>query len=560
MAGVSVYEALPAYQASYGLTTAKRTVPDVSYNANPATGVTVRYNSQWLKMGGTSAGAPQWAAIHALGLSATNTNLYNRAKFAYSSYFRDITSGSNTEYDATVGYDLVTGLGSPLTFNFGSLTVSPNSGSAGGLITLNGVGFLGNSANVSYLNPLNSTWMPIINNLATPTGNFNYSFNAPELLQSNPSGDNQPSFNNIVFRAQDNNRRTYKTTVPYTEWRRGLTQIADTPAIGLYGNNTNLATTIFVQNGQSIVLAGQWFSPGAVYLLWDYTINLGTATIDGTGFFNTTVQVPTTNAGEHTITINDGAADFCVNLTRLPTVDNDYVDGWHTTDFPINLSPDYALNETFYKINRGPVFNVTSNGQPIIITESSSNTLEYWSTWNVYGTGTMELPHVALMGIKLDTTAPTGSISQSNNIVDTSTITLSLNANDDVSGIAQMRFANENGDWSSWEAYATSKTWSLQEGGGTKIISVQYMDNAGLTSSPYSCTVTLQTPKASPSPTLSATIEPAATVSPSPKTSPSTTVQPSATPQMPELNIQMVLVLLAVSTLMIALIFKRKRK
>jgi hypothetical protein len=88
-------------------------------------------------MGGTSAGAPQWAAIHALGLSATNTNLYNKAKAAYSSYFRDITIGANNVNSTTIGYDLVTGLGSPLTMNFATeFTVSPSSGPPGVLSRL----------------------------------------------------------------------------------------------------------------------------------------------------------------------------------------------------------------------------------------------------------------------------------------------------------------------------------------------------------------------------------------------------------------------------------------
>jgi hypothetical protein len=567
--GVSTYEAIPAYQTSYGLTAAKRAVPDVSYNGNPATGVAVRCNSQWLIMGGTSAGAPQWAAIHALGLSATNINLYQKAKLAYSSYFRDITSGSNGDFNATVGYDCVTGLGSPLTFNFGSLTVSPTSGPPGGLLTLSLIGFTeSSSVNITYLNPTNSTWTTIINNLATTTTqNFTYSFNAPDLLKSNPAGDNQPFYDNIVFRAQDNsNGRAYNTTIPYTEYRRGLTQIGNATAQGLFGNNTNLATSVFVQNGDALPFSGEWFSPGNISLLWDNTTNLGTISTDNTGFFNTTVIVPTTPAGQHALTINDGTTNFCLNLTRLPTVANDYVDGWQSSDFTINLASDYPMNETFYKINDGPVFNVTSNGQPAITAEGSNNKLEYWSTWNLYETGIVELSHVTLTGIKLDKTTPTGSITPSSINVDTPIISLSLNATDNVSGIAQMRFANENSDWSTWEPYATSKTWTLQNGDGTKTVNVQYMDAAGLTSSTYSCIVNLETPKPTPSPTLTPTIKPAATASPSPtpttslSPSNSPTVQPSATPQAPELNIEMVLVLLAASTLMLALIFKRSRK
>ena len=97
--GVSQYEPALAYQTSFGLSYSGRAVPDVSYDANPATGVAVYYNSQWSVVGGTSIGAPQWAAIQADGLSATNANLYGRAKSAYSSYFRDITSGSSSGSD-----------------------------------------------------------------------------------------------------------------------------------------------------------------------------------------------------------------------------------------------------------------------------------------------------------------------------------------------------------------------------------------------------------------------------------------------------------------------------
>ena len=127
--GTSAYEPIPAYQKTYGINSFKRTVPDVSYDADPSTGVSVYDSfgyygqSGWFQVGGTSAGAPQWAAIQALGLSASNNNFYQDAKTDYASYFRDITSGSNG-YSAKIGYDYVTGLGSPLTTNF-TLTTQP---------------------------------------------------------------------------------------------------------------------------------------------------------------------------------------------------------------------------------------------------------------------------------------------------------------------------------------------------------------------------------------------------------------------------------------------------
>ncbi len=278
---------------------------------------------------------------------------------------------------------MVTGLGSPLTFKFGtSFDLSPTLGPPNGSITLTGLGFTAESSvNISYLNPLTSSWTPIINNLATPSENFTFITTAPDLGKNNNAGDYQGGFDNIVFRAQDNsNYKSYNTTIPYSEGRRGLNQIDTKTATGLYGNNTNLAQTVFVQNGQSIVISGTYFSPGTASLFWDDITSLGSTLIDGTGFFNTTVTVTNTTAGEHRLTVNDDKVNFCVNLTRLPSVANDYVDTWHTSDVTINLMPDYVLNETFYRLNSGPVYNITTNGQPKITTEGGSNSLEYWST------------------------------------------------------------------------------------------------------------------------------------------------------------------------------------
>jgi hypothetical protein len=105
-----------------------RTSPDVSYDASPSTGYYVYDsfgNSQnsWVMVGGTSAAAPQWAALLAIanqgraleglgtldGPSQTLPKLYAMP----SSDFHDTTSGSNVGASATPGYDQVTGLGSP---------------------------------------------------------------------------------------------------------------------------------------------------------------------------------------------------------------------------------------------------------------------------------------------------------------------------------------------------------------------------------------------------------------------------------------------------------------
>src|SRR5438445_4550783 len=173
--GVSSQESKPSYQTGFN-SNSGRGVPDVSYVADPNTGVSI-YDSfgygGWNQVGGTSVGAPQWAAITAIVNSGggqlssasfgTNTALYNAATgSAYSANYRDITTGNNgncgTICNAGPNYDFVTGLGSPLTNNLipylqppdFTITANPssltiNSGSSGSsTITVTSInGFIG---------------------------------------------------------------------------------------------------------------------------------------------------------------------------------------------------------------------------------------------------------------------------------------------------------------------------------------------------------------------------------------------------------------------------------
>ena len=123
--GVSVYESQSSAQKNYSIPKAggMRSVPDVSYDADPASGYSIYKNGDWYVVGGTSAAAPQWAAIQSLGLSANNQNFYaDKSSSNSTNYFRDIKTGSNGDcgYYCTsrTRYDYVTGLGSPLTIHF----------------------------------------------------------------------------------------------------------------------------------------------------------------------------------------------------------------------------------------------------------------------------------------------------------------------------------------------------------------------------------------------------------------------------------------------------------
>jgi hypothetical protein len=123
-----------------------REVPDVSGDADPTTGYAIACSEScavdnhapssgaWFPAGGTSAVAPLWAAYTALvndssicnkaPIGFANPLLYEAAGSAYASSFTDITTAGNNDDAATgyagglypvgTGYDMATGLGTPI--------------------------------------------------------------------------------------------------------------------------------------------------------------------------------------------------------------------------------------------------------------------------------------------------------------------------------------------------------------------------------------------------------------------------------------------------------------
>jgi kumamolisin len=120
--GISDVFPVPTWQANAGVPPSSnaggrigRGMPDVSGDADPATGYAVRIDGSSTVLGGTSAVAPLWAALIARlnQLSPKPLGLVNPLLYANPAALRDITSGSNGAYTARVGWDACTGLGSP---------------------------------------------------------------------------------------------------------------------------------------------------------------------------------------------------------------------------------------------------------------------------------------------------------------------------------------------------------------------------------------------------------------------------------------------------------------
>jgi kumamolisin len=124
--GVSALFARPTWQKKVSTPedTTHRLTPDVAADADPSTGVQVLLNHKWKTGAGTSQAAPIWAGLAALMnqyllaqggkvLGDLNPLLYRIAAHAAKPALHDVVLGGNAVYNAGLGYDMVSGLGTP---------------------------------------------------------------------------------------------------------------------------------------------------------------------------------------------------------------------------------------------------------------------------------------------------------------------------------------------------------------------------------------------------------------------------------------------------------------
>jgi Concanavalin A-like lectin/glucanases superfamily len=95
-----------------------------------------------------------------------------------------------------------------------------------------------------------------------------------------------------------------------------------------------------------------------------------------------------------------------------------------------------------------------------------------------------------------DTAPPTGSLQINGGAASTSqpSVTLTLAATDDATGVARMRFSNDGVTFGAAIAFAASAPWTLSSGDGPKTVYAQFQDGAGNWSAAVQAGITLVTP------------------------------------------------------------------
>jgi uncharacterized protein (AIM24 family) len=133
----------------------------------------------------------------------------------------------------------------------------------------------------------------------------------------------------------------------------------------------------------------------------------------------------------------------------------------------------------------------------------SYSTSETWETTSGDGTKTVYVQYRDSLGnydtysdtIIMDNDPPTGSlwINNGDAYTNQSNVLLNTQAQDAGAGVSSMRFSNNGTNWSDWESYAASSSWSLTSGDGEKTVYVQYQDAVGKISIVYEDTIIVET-------------------------------------------------------------------
>jgi large repetitive protein len=190
-----------------------------------------------------------------------------------------------------------------------------------------------------------------------------------------------------------------------------------------------------------------------------------------------TVPASDTTPPTGSITINSGAAttsSTSVTLTLSATDNSGTVTGMEFSNDGTTWSSQVAY-ATSYSWSLSSGFGTKTVYAKFV--DPSGN-------WSSAVTDTINL---------VDTTPPTGTVIINSGATSTTStaVTLTLSATDNSGTVAGMEFSNDGSTWSSQVAYATSYSWTLSSGSGTKTVYAKFVDPSGNWSSVVTATINL---------------------------------------------------------------------
>jgi hypothetical protein len=358
-----------------------RAVPDVAYDASSASPFGVYETSTysgWLQVYGTSAGSPQWAALVAIadqglalagkgsldGPTQTLPKLYQLPR----TDFHDITSGSNGGYSAGPGYDLVTGIGTPLANSVvAGLVGSSSSGTPPTVVT---------PASATP-NPVTGTTtnLSVLGNDASGQTSLTYTWSVTSI----PAGAQGPSFSANGTNAAQNTIATFHQAGSYT-FQVTITDpssLTATSSVTVTVNQTLTGITVTPNSAAVGNGANQQFSASAVDQFgkamssqpaFAWSLASGIGIVNSTGMFT----APASGTGSASVQASAGGMNGAATVTvgSVPAI-------------PTNLSATAISNRQVNLTWQNNSSNATS-----IIIQRSTNGSSWSQLATVTGTAT----------------------------------------------------------------------------------------------------------------------------------------------------------------------------
>jgi peptidoglycan/xylan/chitin deacetylase (PgdA/CDA1 family) len=219
-----------------------------------------------------------------------------------------------------------------------------------------------------------------------------------------------------------------------------------------------------------------------------------TNTINASETYTHSVWPQTTDTELSNLNITPSTGSVDVNVDTW-NVSGNYYKKWTESA----STPGVTTNHTIGDLAAGSYYNVKKNGN-------------IWNTYQANGSGQITFNYVEgfsteiTFEVEQDATAPTGgSLSINSGATSTNSRDVNLTISTDPgSGATEMMISEDSSfTGASYETYATSKSYTLSAGDGTKTVYIKFKDAASNESAGVSGSIILDTKASTPSPTPS---------------------------------------------------------
>ncbi len=261
-------------------------------------------------------------------------------------------------------------------------------------------------------------------------------------------------------------------------------------------NSTSIGSAEMFISNTADFSSGSWESYSAAKTAWTIdTASDGVKTVyikfkdslgndqENSQAASDTIILDTADPVSGTVIINSGASSTNTGDLNLTISAADNSGGSGIDQMAFNFENVFT-DAIWLPYSTSAVYNYPSVELP-----SSGNPMPVYASFRDKAGNEIDTSTPVTDSIIYDTTPPAGTFSINNDASYTNSTTVTINSS--FSGVASMRFSNNNTTWTEWTAYSTTTGFTLTSGDGTKTVYAQYADGAGGTGNVSNSTDTI---------------------------------------------------------------------